>query len=574
VIDLPLTDPSAWSRPRRAARVSAAVALALALIQGALLATTAWDKADTFDEPFYLGVSAILWTHGDLSASRSGALPKRVFGAALALAGVGIERVPSTRPEAVAAVVWARSGPELRRLLFTVRLTTIAATVLAGLLLWRIALRFGPGVGLVTHALWCFSPTVLAHGSLATLDAWAAALSVVALWAVVRFLEAPGVGWSVAVGLAVAGAAASKVTTIGLAPLALAAIAWGTARAPASRARIWGRVALGLVVCAGAMGVGLWAAYGFTTGPAPFRAARTLGPLPFPDWMTGLRGQVERGFGEGHANYLFGQVSDKGWWWFYLACIALKTTLGAQALALLRGAALVRRPPAAGSGWIDLALLSYPALLLVVMSASKHQGGICFLLPAFPFVMLWVGRVWDDARRAFGRVGLAVCLLLLASGATETLARHPHHLMFVNAWVGGPINGPRYLVHRLDWGQDKRRLGEWLRAHDVSRVYYARYGGRPAQWGIPAEPVPCQPTEGMYALHAIQVHRPVQEHFPRGCVDWLTVEPPDERIGYSIYVYRVDAERLARLQAARDTPAPFWRSGPAAARAGGLLPGG
>jgi len=153
----------------------------------------------------------------------------------------------------------------------------------------------------------------------------------------------------------------------------------------------------------------------------------------------------------------------------------------AQALALLRGAALVRRPPAAGSGWVDLALLSYPALLLVVMSASKHQGGICFLLPAFPFVMLWVGRVWDDARRAFGRVGLAVCLLLLASGATETLARHPHHLMFVNAWVGGPINGPRYLVHRLDWGQDKRRLGEWLRAHDVSRVYYARYGGRPAQ---------------------------------------------------------------------------------------------
>ena len=56
MIDLPLTDPSAWSRPRRAARVSAAVALALALIQGALLATTAWDKADTFDEPFYLSV--------------------------------------------------------------------------------------------------------------------------------------------------------------------------------------------------------------------------------------------------------------------------------------------------------------------------------------------------------------------------------------------------------------------------------------------------------------------------------------------------------------------------------------
>ena len=92
MIDLPVTDPSARARPRRAARASVGVALALALIQGALLAATAWDKADTFDEPFYLGVSAILWTHGDLSTNRSGALPKRVFGAAMALAGAGIGR--------------------------------------------------------------------------------------------------------------------------------------------------------------------------------------------------------------------------------------------------------------------------------------------------------------------------------------------------------------------------------------------------------------------------------------------------------------------------------------------------
>ena len=88
--------------------------------------------------------------------NRSGALPKWVFGAAMGLTGA-VEGVPPTGPEAVEAVVWARSGPELRRLLFTVRLTTIAATVLAGLLLWRTALRFGPGTGLMTHALWCFS---------------------------------------------------------------------------------------------------------------------------------------------------------------------------------------------------------------------------------------------------------------------------------------------------------------------------------------------------------------------------------------------------------------------------------
>ena len=80
-----------------------------------------------------------------------------------------------------------------------------------------------------------------------------------------------------------------------------------------------------------------------------------------------------------------------------------------------------------------------------------------------------------------------------------------------------------------------------------------------------------RPAVGVYALHAIEVHRP-SEHIEAGCVDWLTVEPPDERIGYSIYIYRVDAERLARLREKRNTPTPFWRSG--GAGTGGRLWGG
>ena len=48
-----------------------------------------------------------------------------------------------------------------------------------------------------------------------------------------------------------------------------------------------------------------------------------------------------------------------------------------------------------------------------------------------------------------------------------------------------------------------------------------------------------------------------------GCLDWLTVEPPDERLGYSIYIYHVNKERLDRLEAARNTDRPFWRSGSA-----------
>jgi hypothetical protein len=62
------------------------------------------------------------------------------------------------------------------------------------------------------------------------------------------------------------------------------------------------------------------------------------------------------------------------------------------------------------------------------------------------------------------------------------------------------------------------------------------------------------------------VHRP--RRIDEGCLDWLTAEPPDARLGFSIYLYTVDEARLARLAAERADPGhtPFWRSGRDAAR--------
>ena len=59
------------------------------------------------------------------------------------------------------------------------------------------------------------------------------------------------------------------------------------------------------------------------------------------------------------------------------------------------------------------------------------------------------------------------------------------------------------------------------------------------------------------------MHRP--RRIDEGCLDWLTVEPPDDRLGYSIYLYTVDEGRAARLMSERGRVTPFWRSGPAGA---------
>ena len=541
----------------------------LCALQAGLLAHTAWDKSDTIDEPFYLAVSIPQWFHLDLATNcEAPALPRWGFGLALRLADPPLFDESSGQGR---HPLWSRAMPETRRNLFAARAATILVTLTGGLFLWSAARAFGEGVALLTYALWCFSPGILASGSLATLDAWVTALSCVVIWATLRLQQRPTPGHAVIVGSALALTAAAKVTGLGLIPVAVAVGGWAQWRESRKQARPWVRPLLAMI---GALTLGfvltLWAVYGFRFGVLDTArpcgketglARHLVGPLPFAPWFEGLLSQLVHGR-RGHLGYLFGEVGATGWWWFYLAALAFKTTVGAQALATLRLAAWVKSPPRRTELATDAVILAYPLLLITIMSVGKAQNGIKYILPAFPFAMLWAGRALPDLKRAFGRGGIAAAVVALLVGIVESVAVHPHHLMFFNLWAGGPKGGPRYFVSGDDWGQDQRRLGEWQRTAKPWRLFYTYYNGDPAHWGIVYETPPCEPRPGFYALHAVEVHRP--KRLQPGCLDWLTVEPPDERIGYSIYLYQVNKPRIERLEAERGKVAPFWRSGPEA----------
>jgi hypothetical protein len=553
----------------RRERVPAAVAVALALVQAGLLARTAWDKSDTADEPTYIAAAALLWAHRDYSFNAGApVLPKWGFALALRAVDPAIGRTPEEWYRAGIHMLWSGRPGRLHRNLFAARCATILVTVLGGLLLWDTGRRFGDLAAFATHALWCFSPTILANGSLATLDAWVTGMLCGVLWAAVRFWESPTVGRAAVVGVCFALAAASKVTALGVGPVLLAAGVVALRRGGAAAARSRGRhAALCAVAFAGTAFFVLWGLYalsvGYVTSAAfpvlrGWRPVRTLGPLPFSTWIEGLFQQMTLG-AAGHRAYLFGETLRTGWWWFYLAAFALKTTVGAQALTAGRFASWLKRPPSRWDLALDAALLAFPGLLFLAMSLGRTQIGIRYLLPAFPFVMLWAGRGVADLRRAFGRAGLGAAAACLLAGTVESLSVHPHHLMFFNVWAGGPQGGPRYFVVGDDWGQDQRRLGEWMRERQVPGIFYTYYCGMPQMWGINYRAPSCTPRRGTYALQAVEVHRP--RHIEAGCLDWLTVEPPDERIGYSIYIYHVNKEKLDRLLANRRTERPFWRSG-------------
>jgi Dolichyl-phosphate-mannose-protein mannosyltransferase len=525
-----------------------ATVVGLLLLQSALLLHAAIDKADTFDEPIYLTAGALQVVHGDLRTNcESAALPKWGFGAVLRLVDETIrpDQLPRDTAGARDRILYERPYRTMRRNLLAPRSATILVVLAGSVLLWLVGRRFGEPAALLGLALWCGSPMVLGSGSLATLDAWCAVALIGVAWAVVRVFEHPTIGRVAVVGVTAGLALACKVTALMLVPIGvLMTIAAGR---PSARVA-WGRVAVMVAAC----GFTLWGCYGFDVGPVhlahpcgmpwPLAATETTwSHVPAAPWVEGALAQIAHGRA-GHWGYLHGRMSMSGRWWYFLASLGLKATIGSLGLALVRLWTMWRSKVAAGERWIDAALLAPVVVLFVAMSASRVQNGFRYLLPAVPFVCWWLGRLLNDRAGVRGTWERGLVVVGVAASLLEAVAQHPHHLMHFNPFAGGPAGGARWVVGE-DWGQDQRRLARWQRDHGVWPLHFTPFTGRPERWGIHAVPLPCTPTPGVHAVHVVDLMRPRGGH--PSCAAWLADREPIERLGGSVWVYRVSACSLA-----------------------------
>lgn len=556
-IPAPLPDAvTAWLSQGRRAWV---VAFAVALVQLGLMAHVAWDKSLTEDEPHYLSSGHYIW-NGHIDGTYAPVTPLRAVSFALRLVEPELDKGLELRAEhgdqiqaSLQHLLWRKPYEQRRWTLFVARLAGILGMVGGGLLLWRVGWRFGPLAALVTHVLWAFSPTLIGVSYQVLLDSWAGSTLTLVLWTAVRLYEAPRARWVAALAAACALAVPTKVTVLGAVGLAGLFCLWVAWRhRPAGDRLGWKRVPAWAALFGVTGFLVVWALYGFQ-----MRHGVPLFLSVFRETL-GMQGPLLMAGGSKGFNYAFGRVNQDGWWWYYVVCLGLQVTTGVLAYGVLRFLAGARGPGKWARFKASLPF-AFPALLvLVVMSAASRQIGIPYLLAGAPFAVLWAGTGINQVRRAFGNRGVYVALGLVLLGAVEGLRIHPHEQMFYNLIAGGPEEGPRSLMTREDFGQDLRRLGEWQKEHHVERIFYSglEEGAPPAAYGIEAAPVlPCEPTPGVYAIHAQEAFIP-RKLLP-GCADWLMVEPPDERLGYSIYVWSVDEARIARLAAARGKQKPF-----------------
>ncbi len=327
--------------------------------------------------------------------------------------------------------------------------------------------------------------------------------------------------------------------------------------------------------------------------PAVLRWAADVQLLP-DAYLLGLAQTY--GSTRGRRGYLMGEHSVTGWRSYFPIAYAIKTPIATMGLVAAGLLALVLRRTPVRDGKLALGLAAFAAIYVTHVIFSSLNIGERHLLPIYPALFVCGGAAAAWLSHRLGRWLIAAALIWLA-GANASI--YPHYLAYFNELVGGPRNGHKYLVDsNIDWGQDLLRLADYAREHPHEPIKLAYFGSaRPTYYvdckvlpgQFPGEPE-AELTGGTYVASITtlsgvydigirdefwteqaraayvqfaqltqttesddespefrELRREAAAEFPlwqaRLLLNRLSRRTPDDRIGYSLFVYRLtDAE--------------------------------
>ncbi len=557
--------PARWLPGRSI--VARFAAVALLLVTAYFHLSTLDVTSPTMDEPIHIVRGYAFVASGDEHLRlRNPILANALSGAALLLEP-GLRLPPAGDPlwlDSEGAglseqFVWSNAAPP-QRIVFLARLPIIFVNLLLGVFIFRWASeRSGAWPALGALVLHTFCPNLLAHARLATTDTVTAATFLISAYAFDHALRTPkrvSRLWSgVTLGLALASKLSGVVLPVAFAIQAAARIL----RARGSRELMTVPVTTTSVTLMTGL-VTLWAAYGFKVAPLEPGGLPLPAPSYWNEWQA-LDDYLQRPL----PGYLLGQVSDRGWWYYYPIAFLAKTPLPVIVIMLLALARSIHKR----TGLRDMPLWLAPSLLLGSLLFSPHDIGYRYLLPLLPFIFVAGADVLAAAAGArWTRIGVG---LLLAWHAWGTLSLYPSYLAYFNELAGGPGQG-RYILSdsNIDWGQDLIGLKRYADQNHLERVKLSYFGVTPPSlYGMKVDALlPVRNAlydQGAWWLHTYYPHDPPPGVYAISVANlmggiWIDStayayfrdRAPDATIGYSIYVYTVPA---------RETPVNLSLSG-------------
>ncbi|MFD5592095.1 ArnT family glycosyltransferase [Streptomyces griseorubiginosus] len=534
-------------RPRAARRRLVPLLVVVLLAQmAAVMLTTAVQQTPTIDEPVYVATAAeYLHGQGIRYNPEHPPLGKLVIAAGVAIADPHVDTGFHGPQIDLGPHLLYESGNDPWTLMFWGRLPVIVLTLLFGLVVFAFARELaGRAAGLTALALYAFSPDVVAHGSLATLDVPTAGFLLTSVWLLWRARLRPRLYVPLA-GLALGAALATKMSALPAVPvfMGLAALSVWHAHPDTERRRRLLRVLAGAAVTAMAAIAVVWASYLVVdprlrwTSQDPVPVVHGLRgtlahllplPRPYTDGML-LQFRFENHPWEG---FLFGRVYTGHLWYYLPAALLVKTPLGLLALWAAGAVALVavrRLRPAAPYLLVPAGVLLASAMTGVRDFGTRYTLFLPMFLTVAAGCVLAVRRRWAT--------GATAALVLFV--AVSSLRTFPYYLPYSNEAFGGP-SATHLRLHdsNVDWGQDLGRLADRLRErYPHERIWLVYKGsGVPSAYGIEASDpreVPVGEVRGLLVVSDSSVAKAKGR-----LAELIDSSRPVDEVGHSITIYR------------------------------------
>ncbi len=590
----------------RLSRIESRYVALVTIVHVGLLVFGIFTNGPSWDEVGHLPAGIAHWETGRFAPYRvNPPLPRMIATFPLTYFDAGVDwrwnpEYTGDRPEfSLGKEMMEVNGPDYLFFLRVARLMCLPFAVLAVWVIWRWARElFGPLGGMLSVTVWCFSPMVLVNSQMIMPDAPAAACGVLAAYVFRRWLFDGTLLWAFLAGVAMGIAELTKFTWLIL--FFLWPLQWLLHRLVLRPARtFWGdakHLAFILGTCLFVINLG----YGFSGTGTRLGAYRFLStslgggrlhngtedvqgnrfrgtvlaslPVPLPAEMINGIDRQKLDFEGGYDSYLRGEWRSRGWWYYYLYALAVKEPIGYLLLAVLATMTSPRflRSPG-GRAEAQCLLVPSVALLVFVSSQTGFSHHLRYILPAMPFLAIWVGASCRDFPLN-KKTACAACVLA-GVGAASSLALFPHSHAYFNEFAGGPKNGPLHLLNsNVDWGQGILRLQKWAREHPeepLDGVAHALPGrlGIKSITDLPVTDVPKffpeqkeslgnpGPSPGRYAIGVCNIYA------DSSGLAYFQKLKPAANVGYSYYIYDVSGAEVDRLR--RDAGWPPRKPSPA-----------
>jgi hypothetical protein len=285
---------------------------------------------------------------------------------------------------------------------------------------------------------------------------------------------------------------------------------------------------------------------------------------PWAQYFLGLLVALKAS-GWGQPVFFLGQSYSVGFPMYFPVAYTLKEPLALHVITAVAiiGSVLLWRPAVRSWGkgamtrWLadnftEFSFLVVLAVLWTALMRSHMNIGVRHLLPAFPFMFIlvakqavslleWLARTHGKRAHSIACVALG---LLLGWQAFTVLRLHPSYLAYFNELAGGPDGGWMYLNDsNLDWGQDVKRLAQFVEQQDIEEIHVDYFGPPDPVYYFSEKykgPVGCgTPPKGWVAVSAM-LYPGAPWNAECDYRRTLPIEKLKAKIGYSIFVFHVE----------------------------------